>query len=229
MISMITQDIHHGPAQRRGSLIEQFRSLVSARGFPCVGAKSALNRDRMEFAVLEDLGSKASTTALLDELSAYSARYPDPGVEPVSLIALFRDAVESEDAFHDKLWAQLQALHDLDAVDHGWAEGVSADPDSSEFSFSVAGRAFFVVGLHPKSSRIARRAPCPALVFNFHDQFEALRSAGRYDKLQAAIRQRDIALQGSINPVLARFGEDSEALQYSGKASGGCPFHARHQ
>ena len=145
------------------------------------------------------------------------------------LVALFGGAIESEDAFHDKLWAQLQSLHDLDRAHHSWAEGVSSDPASSQFSFSVAGRAFFVVGLHPKSSRLARRAPCPALVFNFHNQFEALRAAGRYDKLQAAIRLRDVALQDSINPVLARFGEGSEALQYSGKASGGCAFHVRNQ
>ena len=211
---------------KRGALIEQFRSFVAARDFPCVGAKSAMNRDRMEFISLDAFGSAASTSALASELSAYSARHPDPGVDPVSLVALFSGAVESEDAFHDALWAQLQSLHDLDRADHAWAEGVSSDPESSQFSFSVAGRAFFVVGLHPKSSRLARRAPVPTLVFNFHNQFEALRASGRYDKLQAAIRQRDIALQGSINPVLARFGEGSEARQYSGKAAGRCPFHA---
>jgi hypothetical protein len=46
--------------------------------------------------------------------------------------------------------------------------------------------------------------------------------------MQEAIRQRDIALQGSINPVLARFGEASEARQYSGRAvesNWKCPFH----
>jgi FPC/CPF motif-containing protein YcgG len=57
-----------------------------------------------------------------------------------------------------------------------------------------------------------------------------MRANGRFDKLQAAIRKRDIALQGSINPILARYGEGSEALQYSGNANAahtGCPFHAR--
>ena len=122
---------------------------------------------------------------------------------------------------------QLQAIHDLDIKEHPWASDVSDDPGSADFSFSVASRAFFVVGLHPRSSRLARRAQRPTLVFNFHGQFEALRASGRYEKLQAAIRERDVALQGNINPVLARFGEASEALQYSGRASGGCPFHTR--
>ena len=225
---MISKTIVAASEEQRGALIERFRAFVSAREFPCVGAKSAMNRDRMEFALLGELGSEESTAALLRELPAYSARHPNPGVEPVSLVALFRGEMGSEEEFHERLWAQLQSLHDLDR-EHTWAEGVSADPGSSQFSFSAAGRAFFVVGLHPKSSRLARRAPAPALVFNFHDQFEALRAVGRYDKLQAAIRERDIALQGSINPVLARFGEGSEALQYSGKADGCCPFRARHQ
>ena len=226
---MISKYITGASEDQRGALIERFRSLVYAREFPCVGAKSAMNRDRMEFAILGELGSRDSAGALLRELAEYSARHPNPGVEPVSLVALFRGEVGSEDEFHDKLWTQLQAMHDLDSVENGWAEGVSSDPESSQFSFSAGGRAFFVVGLHPKSSRLARRAPAAALVFNFHDQFEALRANGRYDKLQAAIRERDIALQGSINPVLARFGEGSEALQYSGKAAGGCPFRARNR
>ena len=226
---MITNTIGGAPEEQRGALIERFRSFVSARAFPCVGAKSAMNRDRMEFAVLGELGSEKSAAALLRELAEYSARHPNPGVEPVSLVAMFQGEVGSEDEFHDKLWAQLQAVHDLDSAENGWADGVSSDPESSQFSFSAGGRAFFVVGLHPKSSRLARRTPTPTLVFNFHDQFEALRANGRYDKLQAAIRERDIALQGSINPVLARFGEGSEALQYSGKASAGCPFRARNQ
>ncbi|MNR56963.1 YqcI/YcgG family protein [compost metagenome] len=48
--------------------------------------------------------------------------------------------------------------------------------------------------------------------------------------MQDAIRTRDIALQGSINPVLARFGEASEARQYSGRAVEAdwqCPFHSK--
>jgi len=215
-------------APDRSRLIEEFRSFVADRSFPCVGAKSALNRDRLEFLLLDELGSDAAAGQLVHALAAYSARHVDPGLDPVSLVVIFRRPVESDDDFHAALWAQLQRVHDTDAMTHPWAADVSADPASSDFSFSVASRAFFVVGLHPASSRLARRAPRPTLVFNFHGQFEALRAAGRYDRLQAAIRGRDIALQGSINPVLARFGQASEALQYSGRPAGACPFRARH-
>jgi len=86
---------------------------------------------------------------------------------------------------------------------------------------------FFVIGLHPHASRLARRFSNPALVFNSHRQFEKLREDGRYWKIQAATRSREIDLQGSINPNLADFGEESEARQYSGRmveADWRCPF-----
>jgi FPC/CPF motif-containing protein YcgG len=211
----------------RDTLIAGFRSFVTARSFPCVGGKSALTRNRIEFEVSDRLASDESTRLLRQSLARFSARHSDPGNNPVSFVIIFREQVAGEDDFHQQLWTQLQAVHDLDVEDHPWASGVSDDPSSAEFSFSVASRAFFVVGLHPGSSRLARRAPRPTHVFKFHDQFEALRASGRYEKLQTAIRERDVALQGNINPVLARFGEASEALQYSGRSGGGCPFHTR--
>jgi len=65
------------------------------------------------------------------------------------------------------------------------------------------------------------------MVFNLHDQFQVLREQQRYEKLRSAILTRDERLSGSINPMLARHGELSEARQYSGRAVDGdwkCPF-----
>jgi len=143
----------------------------------------------MDQIVCNELGSIADAQTLCGGLAQFSEAYPDPGEEPVSFVAIFEAAVASEDDFHSRLWRQLQQVHDLDVLTHPWAPGVSDDPASNDFSFSVAGRAFFVVGLHPNSSRLARRAPRPTLVFNFHEQFEAMRASGRYAKLQTAIRQ----------------------------------------
>ena len=50
----------------------------------------------------------------------------------------------------------------------------------ANFGFSFAGRGFFVIGLHPASSRLARRFPWPTLVFNAHFQFDRLKADGRY-------------------------------------------------
>ena len=66
------------------------------------------------------------------------------------------------------------------------------------------------------------------MVFNLHDQFETLRELNRYEKLRGSILERDLALAGSQNPMLARHGTISEARQYSGRAVGEewqCPYH----
>jgi FPC/CPF motif-containing protein YcgG len=68
------------------------------------------------------------------------------------------------------------------------------------------------------------------MVFNLHDQFETLRSDGRYDKLRASILERDEAIAGSINPMLAQHGIVSAARQYSGRAvepGWRCPYSGR--
>lgn len=198
--------------------VARFKAFVGSAAFPCVGAKSALNRGRMAFGLYEKLADAGDAARLCEQLADFSRQFPQPGTDPVSYVAMFRQPVANEDDFHRRLWTHLQAMHDFDSASHPWDAAVSPDVDDKQFSFSIASRAFFVVGLHPQASRLARQAPFPCLVFNFHDQFEAMRQDGKYDRLQAAIRARDVALQGEINPVLARFGEASEAHQYSGRA-----------
>jgi len=109
----------------------------------------------------------------------------------------------------------LQRLHDAD--DESWADGVGSDPNDPHFAFSAGGSAYFIVGLHPAASRVARRAPLPTLVFNPHEQFEELRAEGRFDGMRTTIRRRDEDLQGFINPMVADHGDSTEALQYSGR------------
>jgi FPC/CPF motif-containing protein YcgG len=109
-----------------------------------------------------------------------------------------------------------------------WDPIASSDPESKRFAFSFARRAFFVVGLNPTASRYARRSPWPCLVFNPHEQLEKLRAKGALPALQAAIRARDIRLQGSVNSSLDNFGDHSEARQYAGRQvelDWRCPFH----
>ena len=133
-----------------------------------------------------------------------------------------------EAGFEHHLWQRVQRFSDEDASRGERRDPrVSEDPDNPHFSLSFGGEAFFVVGLHPAASRLSRRFERPALVFNLHDQFERLRADGQYDRLRSTIIGRDEALNGSINPMLARFGEISEARQYSGRLvddAWRCPF-----
>ena len=204
--------------------------FIGDTAFPCVGAKSALNKGRMRFAEYSSLGSTSDAIGLCARLRKFSDEFPDPGTSPVSFIAMFRNPVPDEKAFETALWRHLQLMHEHDRLDFEWDTSVDSDPSSNDFSFSIGGRAFFVVGLHPAASRVSRRAPFPCLVFNFHSQFEALKSSGKFQIMQTVIRARDVELHGSVNPVLERFGAASEARQYSGLAVADnwqCPFTSR--
>jgi hypothetical protein len=137
----------------------------------------------------------------------------------------------NEAMFDDVLWQRLQALSNIDAQHHGYDKRVSADPSSPDFSFSIKEEAFYIIALHPSSSREARKFKYATLVFNPHHQFEKLRESSKYNNLKGVVRKRDIAFSGSVNPMLDDFGESSEVYQYSGRKYDGsweCPLKIKH-
>ena len=207
---------------------DRFRAFVEARDFPCVGAKSALGKDQLTHLVLDDMRTGLEDRVLLRAFYRFVDRYREDPALFTSFAVSWRGPVGlSEGAFERFLWERLGALHRLDEAEHGWDERVESDPDSPHFSFSLRGEAFFVVGLHDGASRTARRFAYPTLVFNLHDQFETLRTEGRYGKLREVIMARDAALQGAPNPMLAAHGDSPPARQYSGRQVGEdwrCPF-----
>lgn len=205
-------------------------TMVSRPDYPCLGARSVLRRDAMTVVCLDDL-TDTSTGGSLDRLGALLrdfAETVDVAGDLVSLVVTFGGPdLDGEQEFEQALWGALQHVHDRDA--EPWAPEVSSDPADPHFAFSTCGTAFFVVGLHPRASRIARRAAAPTLVFNLHAQFERLRADGRYPRMRDTIRRRDTELQGSPNPMVADHGAASEARQYSGRAvpdDWTAPFHA---
>ena len=221
-----------------------FRGFVQSAQFPCVGAKSAVTRDSYRMGVYPKLGSAESTAGLSRDLFTFSREARQiPVGDFITFAAVFHGPTEGDEHDFERLvWSQLRVLHAIDQELFDWDSTVSSDPGSPDFSFSFAETAFFVVGLHPNSSRVARRFPWPIMVFNIHAQFMQLRADGRWNRLQQVIRARDEALQGSLNPNLADHGKASEARQYSGRAvepdwrapfpaeSPGCPFaHGKGQ
>lgn len=206
-----------------------FKKWIVDENHPCVMAQTVFRMDHVDFHEYSGFGTTESVRDILADLENYINGYDFSNKHQFfTFIAAFpgegNDLSESE--FENKLWRQLQFLHDLD--NRPWDPRVSKDPDNSNFSFSLKGRAFYVVGLHPNSSRLARRTPFPTLTFNLHCQFEKLREMKRYDQVKTRIRERDKMLQGSVNPELEDFGLDSEARQYSGRKvneSWKCPFH----
>ena len=205
----------------------EFRAFVGDAAFPCLAGKGVVNTNGYECHAYSALDAGRSTLALARDLASF-VEGSDDDTRLRAFVAVFPETIcADEHAFEQQLWSQLQRLSDADA-DAPWDDSASDDPDDPRFSFSFRGCAMFVVGLHPNSSRLARRFRWPALVFNPRAQFERLRETGRFERLRGAVRDREIALQGSLNPNLADFGDKSDARQYSGRATEPdwtCPFH----
>jgi len=212
---------------------DSFRGLILNPKFACVAAKSAIRSGHYRighYAQMPTRPDADTAEALAHDLFEFVVEQPS-FIGFSTFVATFAEPIGADEAaFEKRLWSVLQSLHDLDVVHHDWDASVSSDPESADFSFSFAGRAFFLVGLHPAASRLTRRFAFPTLVFNSHAQFEELRREGKFGRMQEVIRARDIALQGTTNANLAAFGERSEALQYSGRpveAGWRCPFQKR--
>jgi len=206
----------------------ELREFVADTDFPCVGAKAALRRHQLEILVVEDIRRSCCDRLITQRLQDFAIRHDIDDKMFVSQAVIFRnDSDLSEDAFETCLWQRLSSLHQIDREDYHWDPSVDSDPNSPHFSLSIGGKGFFVVGLHPNASRAARRFRYPTLVFNLHAQFEKLREEGRYETIRRKTIERDVALQGFPNPMLARHGESSPARQYSGRNVSDdwtCPF-----
>ena len=218
-------------------LLESERALedfIRDPSFPCVGAKSALGKGQLTTYVARSIDSAWNDVDIQDQLMRFAWRYQENPTLFTSFAVIFEGPSDiDETRFERHLWERIQSLTAKDSWRGQTPDPrVSADPDDPHFSLSFGGEAFFVVGLHPKASRPARRFDYPTMIFNLHDQFEALRAQNRYEKLRGVILDRDLELAGSINPMLAQHGTISEARQYSGrKVSEGwsCPYHREDQ
>ena len=128
---------------------DSFRALVLNQRFACVAAKSAIHLGNYRIGNYAEMGAQPSMDGVAHDL--YEFVQEQPWFDGFStFVATFNaPATGDELAFERRLWASLQRLHLIDHAHHGWDPSVSSDPDSKDFSFSFAGRAFFLVGLHP--------------------------------------------------------------------------------
>ncbi|WP_241480022.1 guanitoxin biosynthesis heme-dependent pre-guanitoxin N-hydroxylase GntA [Kordia jejudonensis] len=192
-------------------------------------AKTLFKLNNYHLKVYRDINDDASIQNLLKHLEEYLKQYDFDSNEFQTFIAVFpNNHYKNEFDFETSLWQLLQKLHEFD--DCTWDASVSDNPKNENFSFSIKGNAYYIIGLHPRSSRIARRSPYTSVVFNLHWQFEKLREMGIYKNVKNRIRKNDKNLQGSINPVLKDFGDESEAKQYSGRnteKNWKCPFQKK--
>ena len=213
-------------------IIEQYLEHLKEKEFPCVAARAALSLDQVSCMVASHLACPKDDAAIVQFLYGFIAQYRASETHYHSAAIIFRGPqIPDEPMFDALLWQRLQALADLDAQQYAYDARVSADPASPNFSFSIGQEGFYIIGLHPHSSRKARQFPYPVLVFNPHAQFEELRAHAHYDRMKKTVRKRDVAYSGSVNPMLNDFGDASEAFQYSGRqynADWQCPLKINH-
>ncbi len=214
------------------AIIEEYLTFLKNKEFPCVAARTAAIKQQIICMVADNMMCPKDDNTILQFLYAFVDEYRNSKEFYHSAAIIFRTPeFKNEEIFDEFLWQRLQALADFDAKNYGYDKRVDPDPSSENFSFSLKEEAFFIIGLHASSSRITRRFRYPTLVFNPHQQFEKLRELHRYEKMKKIVRKRDIAYSGSVNPMLADFGDASEVYQYSGRKyddTWQCPLKVNH-
>ena len=214
-------------------LAQEFHAFIKSQPFPCVGAKSALAKGQLK--VSRGPRHRLRLGRYADLSCASGLHLPLPG-RPETVPEL-RRRLRSVSAPRAKRSSSGTC-------------GRVCNPSPTRTSFSASAT---TSGCRP--TRTTRISPCPsagrrssssaciraravrpaAFPTPSSSSTSALSSSScgrraRYEGLRSAILARDEALAGSINPMLARHGETSEARQYSGRAVEGdwvCPFRGR--
>lgn len=215
------------------NIIRDFHSFIGESPYPCVAARSAVARKHVPCLVVGHMACPEDDWRILRFLYDFIDGFRKETTTLHSAVIIFEGPKETtEELFDSLLWQRLQSLSDLDAKRFSYDKRVSADPLSPDFSFSLGEEAFFVIGLHPSSSRRSRKFKYPVIVFNPHVQFEELRRSKAYEKMKTIVRRRDKLYSGSVNPMLQDFNEAPESYQYSGRTYDSkwkCPLKIAHE
>ncbi len=217
-------------------LFQDIKNLVLKPNYPCVAAVSSFLKQDYMSEKYKNFGSGECAPKLAEDLLRFKAEQRRLKSPFYSFWAVFEDSeLTSEEDFEKKMWDELSAMHAYEVKICGanstdeikWDPKFSADPKDKNFCFCLGGDAYFVVGMHPHSSRLARKFPYPVVVFNLYAQFDDLMEKGTFESMVKINRQREIKFEGSVNPMVEKHAQDWESIQFSGKNNGdqwSCPF-----
>jgi FPC/CPF motif-containing protein YcgG len=212
---------------------DQIKLFMSQKNYPCIAAIQSFALKDYRVRSYRDFGKIDQRAELRADLLDYLHEYLRTKSRYFTFWAVFADAEDlDEEAFERLLWSELSALTSNETKESDADPRFSTDPDDKKFCFAIGGKAFFVVGLHPRSSRLARRFPWPTLIFNVYEQFDQLAQLGLYQPMIETNRKRDARFQGDANPTVVQHGDDWESIQFSGRKNSPewkCPFHFRSQ
>lgn len=215
------------------TVIESLQSLANQRNYPCIAATRSINKNEFNVSLFDRLGTHTEVARLGDDLREFLKKIELTRSPYLTYFAVYDGPDEnSEEEFENRLWQELSHLASCDTKIATWDSRFSNNPQDKNFCFSFDGKAFFVVGLHPKASRPGRKFFKPTLVFNAFDQFELLKERGEYEPMVDLNRRRDQKFSGSANPMAVLYGEVWESIQYSGRENAPewqCPYQHLQQ
>lgn len=195
----------------------KLNSIILQNNFPCIMAKAIAQKGFFKTFSIPNL-NKESVEVALKKLQSFVSEMKSRNEKLSSCAVVIQDEnLVDFESFEKSFWSFLKEMNSLDKKTYKPDPTVDADPTSSNFSYSIKEESFFIIALHPKSPRWARRFSYPTIVFNPHKQFTELRKKGTFNKIRDLIRVKDKLLQGTENKMLKNFGEKSEVYQYLGK------------
>ncbi|REK91414.1 hypothetical protein DY245_04635 [Streptomyces inhibens] len=210
--------------------LEQF---IQTTEFSCLGARAALKRNALTHGHYRCLGDEESARATYRDLLDYALALPRTLSSQSfrTFVATFDEPGIVDELAHEELiWQHLQFMHDIDSRTYGLERGATSDPTQPNFGFHAGGHAFFIVGMHPGSSRASRRFVKPAIAFNSLAQFMLL--GEKFYSMQGAIRRREVTNNGSVNPSFVDYEYEQPARHFSGRYTEDdwkCPYVPRHE
>jgi FPC/CPF motif-containing protein YcgG len=211
------------------------RTFILQKNYPCVAAIQSVVRNDYVIGTYGQFGTGTHWHKLRTDLLNFLKLQSSTQSRYMSFWGVFTASNQTPDNeldFENKFWRELSLLSSEEERAVDWGNINSSDPNDPSFCLSLNGVKLFVVGLHPDSSRFARRFSRPAMVFNAFSQFEVFEEDGTYAAMVKNIRQNELKFQGSINPMVLAHGDAWESIQYSGREnpeSWKCPFNFMKQ
>lgn len=204
-------------------------ALLSDKRYPCMPAKKSFEHNEYLVGIYDcDIGSGAQAKQVLSDILYFRDQQKASNSLYMSYWAIFTgpNALDEAD-YEDRMWQELSMVSAHQDAATPWDPNFSSDPRQPNFCPSFGGDAFFIVGMHSKSSREPRRFPFPSIIFNLYEQFEELSRRSAYESTVKTNRTRELKFYGSLNPMVQKWGDKWESIQFSGKNNPDdwqCPF-----
>ncbi len=205
----------------------EIKNLLSQKNYPCTPALRSFNRGEYQVGLYKKFGTGYNWKELRQDLLFFTKKQKESNSPYLTFWAVYENLKMDEVEFEANLWNELSHLTSEELKGIDWPTGASANPNDRNFSFCIGGESFFVVGLHPSTSRPARRFKWPVLVFNLFSQFELLKIHGVFNSTVENNRKLDNKFSGTVNPMAEKYAEKWESIQFSGKnnpSNWKCPF-----